>query len=110
MTIGGNRIRCVDKETRQSYDTAMLKWQAERKRGERGWYQSYLRSHHWRRKRKAILAKRRWTCQRCGYVDPNQDGQRGTRLDVHHKTYDRLGKEKDSDLEVLCHKCHRRRH
>ena len=28
-------------------------------------------------------------------------------MEVHHKTYERLGKERRSDLEVLCPRCHR---
>ena len=29
-----------------------------------------------------------------------------TALDVHHLTYERLGREKDEDLRVLCRACH----
>lgn len=36
-------------------------------------------------------------CERCG-------SKRG--LEVHHKTYERLGREWDQDLEVLCDDCH----
>lgn len=31
-------------------------------------------------------------------------------LEVHHRTYARLGHELPSDLIVLCSKCHRRHH
>lgn len=27
-------------------------------------------------------------------------------LDVHHRTYERLGQEQEYDLTVLCHRCH----
>ena len=37
-------------------------------------------------------------------------GSRGPRLDVHHKTYARLGCEAPEDLEVLCRACHDERH
>ena len=32
------------------------------------------------------------------------------RLEVHHRTYERLGYEKPSDLTVLCYWCHRNNH
>lgn len=28
------------------------------------------------------------------------------RLETHHRTYERLGHERDDDLIVLCHECH----
>lgn len=31
-------------------------------------------------------------------------------LQVHHKTYERLGEERDADLEVLCETCHKGHH
>jgi hypothetical protein len=31
-------------------------------------------------------------------------------LEVHHKTYERLGDERDEDLEVLCARCHEQHH
>ena len=40
-------------------------------------------------------------CQRCGK-------RKG--LQVHHKTYVRLFKERMEDLEVLCWGCHRKEH
>ncbi len=39
-------------------------------------------------------------CQVCGSFG------KGVRLEVHHKTYDRLGHEKDEDLVVCCDACH----
>lgn len=32
------------------------------------------------------------------------------RLEVHHLTYERLGREADDDLIVLCPSCHREQH
>lgn len=29
-------------------------------------------------------------------------------FELHHKTYERLGRERDDDLEVLCKPCHER--
>ena len=29
---------------------------------------------------------------------------------MHHRTYDRIGKEEETDLQVLCDECHAERH
>lgn len=57
----------------------------------------YLRSEHWQRKRAAALEAAGYRCQVC---NENQ------RLDVHHRTYERLGREAPGDLTVLCRRCH----
>lgn len=64
-------------------------------------YEAYLRTPAWRRRRDGALRRARWTCERC-------PAQRG--LQVHHKTYVRLGAELDTDLEVLCPTCHEGHH
>jgi 5-methylcytosine-specific restriction endonuclease McrA len=62
-------------------------------------YQEYLRSRRWlsspARLREIILAGRR--CRVC-----NQ--RHG--LEVHHRTYARVGRERVSDLTTLCRDCH----
>lgn len=61
---------------------------------------AYYRSEAW--KKKAGEAKERvGKCQLCAST---------TRLEVHHNTYDRVGKEGPYDLVVLCHECHRKYH
>jgi 5-methylcytosine-specific restriction endonuclease McrA len=63
-------------------------------------YAEYLRSEQWRQT--AATAKERSPyCALC----PARDG-----LEVHHRTYARLGREWPSDLTVLCDRCHRRQH
>jgi phosphoenolpyruvate synthase/pyruvate phosphate dikinase len=57
----------------------------------------YLRSEHWRETRLAALERAEHRCQLC-------NGAR--RLDVHHRTYERLGAERPADLTVLCRMCH----
>lgn len=32
------------------------------------------------------------------------------RLDIHHRTYTRLGHERPADFLVLCRRCHKRQH
>lgn len=61
-------------------------------------YTAYLKSAHWRAKRKR---HRKTACQMCG---------RKGRLHLHHVTYERLGREAGSDLMTLCWICHGRVH
>lgn len=63
-------------------------------------YQRYLHSPHWLRVRKLAL-KRDGRCVRCASTD---------RLEVHHKTYERLGREELADVETLCRACHKAEH
>ena len=62
-------------------------------------YENYIRSQTWRKKSTAV--KQAGVCSRCGKKAP---------LDTHHKTYTRLGFERDSDLIALCRACHAREH
>lgn len=60
-------------------------------------YQDYVRYNaNWKsvRRKKHHLQH---TCQCCGSRET---------LDIHHKTYENLGHEKLSDLQVLCRECH----
>lgn len=60
-------------------------------------YERYLLTAHWRAVRNLALQRAGYQCQRC----------RVTReLQVHHQTYERLGEELDTDVEVLCRGCH----
>jgi 5-methylcytosine-specific restriction endonuclease McrA len=52
----------------------------------------------WQARRTATLARAGYRCQVCG--------ERDTRLDVHHNTYDRYGDEGPFDLVALCGGCH----
>jgi 5-methylcytosine-specific restriction endonuclease McrA len=61
-------------------------------------YRAYLRSPHWRRTRKEALIRAEGRCEECGEAK--------RRLEVHHKTYERLGAELPEDLLVLCQDCH----
>lgn len=64
-------------------------------------YPFYLRTNHWKEKRKTALNHADWKCQLC---KSEKD------LQVHHNTYDRLYEEKLSDLVVLCKQCHEKFH
>lgn len=65
-------------------------------------YADYLRSAHWQRTRAVILRRARGRCERkgCG----------AAAVQVHHKTYKRLGFELPEDLEALCFLHHQKEH
>lgn len=75
-----------------------------RLKGDQRWYREiYLNSIYWvRYVRPFMLGRADHKCESCG--------QRNATLDVHHKTYERLGFELPEDLEVLCRDCHEIEH
>ena len=60
-------------------------------------YGAYLRSTHWRRLRERYRRQRPWRCGVC---------ETSGALELHHKTYERLGAEQLDDLIPLCQSCH----
>lgn len=65
-------------------------------------YRLYLRTPEWRRTRAAALVR---AGNACSLDVLHTDG-----LEVHHRTYERLGDELVTDLVVLCHSCHQLHH
>jgi len=69
----------------------------------RFWYRHiYLRSKHWRRLRVQVMLRAGYRCERKGCIAYGDD------LDVHHKTYERIGHELLTDLVYLCRPDHKR--
>lgn len=62
-------------------------------------YPSYLRTEHWKRFRKII--RKRGGCQVCSSSE---------KLEVHHLTYQFLGKELPKHVKLLCSECHSESH
>lgn len=60
----------------------------------------YLKSLAWERKRTEIINRDNGKCVRC-----QEEGR-----NVHHETYDNIGKEDLSDLILLCDECHNAAH
>lgn len=61
-------------------------------------YTSYMKSPAWAKKRRTYFkSKQPQGCQGCGTRK---------QLHLHHKTYERLGRERLTDLIPLCSKCH----
>lgn len=64
-------------------------------------YNRYIHSDKWKAKREAAFEKYGRKCSRCSSEHE---------LEVHHKTYKRLGNEKLGDLQILCKTCHKNHH
>ena len=68
-------------------------------------YREYIAGEHWQKRRKEFLDAFP-NCNECdlprwlAIIAYDQD------LHVHHKSYARIGKEVDDDLEALCRRCH----
>ena len=64
-------------------------------------YQDYLMSDEWEVKRERVLTFWKHRCALC-YSDID--------INVHHRTYERLGHELLTDLIPLCAECHKNFH
>lgn len=64
-------------------------------------YLNYLSSNHWKRFN-SIYRKR--VGNRCEFCWSDK------RTELHHITYARIGKERNSDVVLLCHSCHNQVH
>ena len=60
-------------------------------------YETYIKSPEWKEKAKQAKARAGYRCQVCNCAE---------HLEAHHRTYDRLGFELDTDITVLCDTCH----
>lgn len=61
-------------------------------------YQRYLASDAWKVKRGQVLLRSSFKCEHCGVKD--------VPLQIHHRHYRTLGKERLADLAALCSECH----
>ena len=108
-----------------------LQWGPYLQMNERG-YEEYLKSDEWKRKRDMVMQRAmqsfmparpdiRYTVDKYGRVITwianvehrptcENDGCTNEATDVHHLTYERLGKERLDDLQALCRKCHEQKH
>lgn len=65
-------------------------------------YEAYLRTPYWQAVRRNNITRAGGRCRDCGRSDQV--------LQVHHLSYEYLGREDDRFLVVLCASCHERRH
>lgn len=83
---------------------------------EQAYYRRYINSPAWKAKKTARIAKAGNRCEFTTVDYGRPSGSNETRctrtryLCVHHMTYDRLGNEQDSDLEVVCWSHHMLEH
>lgn len=64
-------------------------------------YRRYMASEAWRIRRRRYFDKRKARCRACGKF-----GMPGVRIELHHLSYEHLGKEPNTDLAPLCVSCH----
>lgn len=65
-------------------------------------YKDYLKTEHWKNiKMKMKNSKYKYMCYSC---------KSKTKLQLHHKSYKRVGNEKLTDLIWLCEDCHKKTH
>lgn len=64
-------------------------------------YKAYLASVEWAQRAEAAKDKADGLCVVCLSAE---------KLEVHHRTYERVGRERDEDLAVLCGRCHGKFH
>jgi Predicted restriction endonuclease len=62
-------------------------------------YVKYLRSKKWRDFREKLIKKRGRRCAACNIYKK--------RIECHHITYERFKNERESDIVLLCHSCHK---
>jgi 5-methylcytosine-specific restriction endonuclease McrA len=71
-----------------------------RRGGHSSAYIAYLNSPQWQQRRDEVLEDADYTCEQCGRSRPE------VTLEVHHESYENLGREEEWDLTVLCSECH----
>ena len=94
----------ISDEERRAYRWALSMRHDElwRREQQGDWYATYLESDLWARTRDLALEYYGPSCCLCN--------KETTRINVHHRTYERIGRERLSDLIVLCRDCHARYH
>jgi hypothetical protein len=68
-------------------------------------YRNYINSQAWRERRRKFLYGDP-PCNRCGISRAAAKLYYDQDLNVHHRNYQNIGCEPDSDLEALCRRCH----
>ena len=66
-------------------------------------YVQYLQSEHWKQLKDKFYHSKmgKHKCYACGKAE---------KLNLHHKTYRRIGHERLNDLVLLCENCHKKAH
>lgn len=64
-------------------------------------YRDYIQSQRWMQRKRKYFETHEKKCKAC---------KTSRRIELHHKTYNRLGQERDADLVPLCQLCHSKVH
>jgi len=64
-------------------------------------YNAYMSSEEWYELKKKYYLNNKKICKKCNCKKI---------VYLHHKTYERFGKEELDDLECLCNECHKQVH
>lgn len=75
-------------------------------------YQTYIKSKDFKELRSKVLERDGYTCQFCNRTIEEIEGTKLT-LQVHHKTYENVGKCNEEEMEdciTLCSVCHKNCH
>ena len=91
-------------ENEAKWKAEMEEREAEKERKNRewwAWYNEYLQSDEWWRRRRLVINRAKGYCEGCGTARCTQ---------VHHLTYERAGNEMLFDLVAVCDECHEQLH
>lgn len=69
-------------------------------------YTEYIHSEQWHALAKRVREKNP-RCSLCNRPKLTQSKRKTVILHTHHRTYERLARERDDDLTVLCEVCHK---
>lgn len=101
---GVYRVHTIHKDSKERCENSAMpapdwytEWQIKKERIGNN-YQEYLKTEHWIRISNEAKRLADYRCQVC-----NSDGE----LHAHHRTYERKGDELQSDIFVLCKRCHK---
>ena len=81
-----------------------MMWEEEKKRVNAAWwraYNEYLQTGEWKHKRQIVIDRAQGVCEGCGEAAPTE---------VHHFSYDDVGREFLFQLAAFCRMCHDRWH
>lgn len=97
-------VEAWQREQRAISEARTNQWRDEQERKQRewwAWYDAYLQTEKWQRKRRAVLERDSYQCQACLSTKATQ---------VHHLNYKHVGDEPLFDLISVCERCHTKLH
>jgi 5-methylcytosine-specific restriction endonuclease McrA len=95
--LNGNEAAPQDRELTWRYWRSFEEHRAHTKNKWRAMYDSYMRSEQWAQKRREVIERDQGICGICRDAGISE---------VHHLTYERVGREALDDLVGVCSACH----